>query len=222
VAHSADVAPPGWTRALGFAGVIGGLVLVAAFLPNLQLSPELATLRVVLFNVGAIAVVLAVHRRNARVSRRLSLAAAVPAILANAWYLAMVAVSLGRPQPPVGDPDFRLVMFAAGAAMWLADAAFGLVTLRLRAASRLGALALVAGSLLAVGGMDRLGLVSGDVAWLFGPVALLGVALNGAGWILLGLDVAIRRGPPADNTNRPISLATTKGPAAAAAPDPVG
>jgi hypothetical protein len=193
VAHSADLAPAGWTRALGLAGVIGGLMLVATFLPNLQLSPELWTVRLVLFNVGAIAIVLAVHRRNVRVSRPLSLAAAVPAIVANVWYLVMVVISTGRPQPPAGDPEFRLVMFAAGASMWLADAVFGLVTLRLRAAARLGAVALFAGSVLAITGMDRLELVSGDAAWFFVPAALAGIALNGAGWILLGLDVAIRR-----------------------------
>ncbi len=106
-------------------------------------------------------------------------------ILANAWYLAMVVLSNGRPQPPVGDPEFRLVGFVAGVAMWWADAAFGLVSLRLEVADRLrlvargGALALAIGSVLAFAGMDRLGLVRGDLAWLFTPAAMLGIALNG-------------------------------------------
>jgi hypothetical protein len=195
VAHSAEVAPAGWTRALGLAGVVGGLLLVAAFLPTDPWTPELFNLRLVLFNVGAIAIVLAVHRRNAAVSRGLSLAAAIPAIVANAWYLVMVVLALGRPQPPLGDPDFRLVMFGAGVAMWLADALFAVVTLRLGVAVRLGALALAAGSLLAFTGLDRLELVSGDGAWFFVPAALIGIALSGAGWIALGLDVAIRRTP---------------------------
>ncbi len=195
VAHSADVAPAGWTRGLGLAGVIGGLMLMAAFLPNVQLGSELSAVRLVLFNVGAIAIVLAVHRRARRVSRRLSLAVAAPAVVANAWYLVMVVLAADRPQPPIGDPDFRLVMFVAGASMWLADACFGLVTLRLGGAARIGGLALAAGSLLAFTGMDRLELVRGDAAWFFMPAALVGIALNGLGWILLGLEVAIRRTP---------------------------
>jgi hypothetical protein len=60
-----------------------------------------------------------------------------------------------------------------------------------------GALTLAVGSLLAFLGMDRLELVSGELAWLIAPAALLGVALNGIGWILLGIDVAFRRRAPA-------------------------
>jgi hypothetical protein len=61
---------------------------------------------------------------------------------------------------------------------------------------RWGAGALAIGSVLAFLGMDRLDLVQGDLAWLFTPAALLGVALNGAGWVLLGFDLAFRRPAP--------------------------
>jgi len=41
--------------------------------------------------------------------------------------------------------------------------------------------------------MDRLELTSATNPTIFGTFALAGVALNGLGWILLGLDVATRR-----------------------------
>jgi hypothetical protein len=184
--------PSASSRLLGIFGIVGGLVLVAAFLPDLPWTREVFQLRLVLFNLGAIAVAIAVHRHQVALAPRASLAAAGAVVLANAWYLVMVVLSSDRPQPPVGDPDFRLVGFYAGVAMWWADATFGLVAWRLRSVTRWGALALAVGSVLAFLGMDRLELVNGDVAWLFTPVALLGVALNGVGWVLLGIDVAFR------------------------------
>ena len=72
----------------------------------------------------------------------------------------------------------------------IVGSAFGAVALRSRVASRWGPLALAIGSVLAIGGMGRLGLTSAATQPIFGPLALIGVALNGLGWILLGLDVA--------------------------------
>jgi hypothetical protein len=192
-----DAAPSPSTRLLGLLGIFGGLFLVAAFVPNLPWTSETFNLRLVLFNVGAIAIAVVMHRRVAATARRVSIAVGTAVILANAWYLLMVVLSVGRPQFPEPDPEFRLVFFYAGAAMWLADAAFGLATWRLGKATAWGAAALAVGSVLAFSGMDRLELVRGELAWLFLPFALAGIALNGAGWILLGLDVAFRRRPGA-------------------------
>ena len=189
VAHSLAAAPSIASRALGLAGILGGGLLLAAFV--VEIDPNLNNVRLVLFNVGAMAIVIAVHRRQALASRGLALAAAVPAILANAWYSVMVVLATSRPAPFAGD--FGLVFFFAGAAMWLTDAAFGLVTLRLGVVARWGALALAIGSVLAFTGMDRLELSPRDNPTIFGPLALAGIALNGIGWILLGLDVATRR-----------------------------
>jgi hypothetical protein len=83
--------------------------------------------------------------------------------------------------------------FFAAPAMWLTDAAFGLVTLRLGVVARWGAFALAIGSVLAILGMDHLGLTSATNPTIFRTFALAGIALNGLGWILLGLDVATRR-----------------------------
>lgn len=81
--------------------------------------------------------------------------------------------------------------------MWLTDAAFGLVTLRLGMVTRWGAIALAIGSVLAFTGMDRLGLSSPENPTIFGPLSQIGLVLNAIGWILMGLDVATRRHAPA-------------------------
>jgi hypothetical protein len=41
--------------------------------------------------------------------------------------------------------------------------------------------------------MDRLGLASGDLGWIVGPLSQVGIALNGVAWIALGLELALRR-----------------------------
>jgi hypothetical protein len=103
----------------------------------------------------------------------------------------MLVLSIGRPVFPEPDPDFRLVFDYAAAAMWLSDAAFGLLVFRLRAVSRWAGLALALGSVLGFLGMGRLGLVTGEYGWLVSPVALGGIALNGLAWILLGLSLVL-------------------------------
>ena len=177
-------------RALGGAGILGGVVLLAAFV--VAIPGDVNTLRLILFNVGAIAVVTGVHRRNGATGSHTAVVVASAAVLANAWYLVMVVLSVGRPMPPAPDPDFRLVMFYAGLAMWLADAAFGFVSLRLGLVTRWGALAPGVGSLLAILGMSHLELTSPANPTVFGPLSLIGIVLNGLGWVLLGLDIALR------------------------------
>ncbi len=173
-------------RLLGVAGILGGVVLLAAFV--IEIPPALNDARLVSFSLGAIAVVVALYRRRTAGSRTLFRVASIAAVVANAWHLSMVVLSIGRASPFAGD--FGLVSFYAALAMWLADAAFGAAALRSGVASRWGPLALAIGSVLAIAGMGRLGLTSPTNPTIFGPVALTGVALNGLGWILLGLDIA--------------------------------
>jgi hypothetical protein len=156
-----------------------------------------------LFNAGAIAIVIGVYRRHATVAPRLALVGAVPALLANAWYLAMIVFATGRPAPFAGD--FGMVFFLAAMAIWLTDAGFGLVALRLGVAWRMGALPLTIGSVFAITGIDRLALTSPNDPTIFGPLAFTGVALNGIGWILLGIDLVARRHRP----TRPLGGAPT-------------
>jgi hypothetical protein len=188
VAHSLATSPTISSRMVGLAGILGGVVLLAAFV--IDIAPGLNNLRLVLFNVGAMAVVIGVYRRQAPAARTTASLGAVTAFLANAWCLAMVVLAMGRPHPFAGD--FGLVYFAAGVALWLTDAWFGFVTLRLGSVTRWGAVVLAIGSILALTGMDRLELTSPANPTIFGPLSLVGIALNGIGWILLGLDVATR------------------------------
>ncbi|MEO8470146.1 MAG: hypothetical protein ABI573_10835 [Chloroflexota bacterium] len=193
MAHSLSEPPSIPMRALGVIGILGGVALVLAFIPNLPWIWDFVAVRLVLVNVGTIAIGVAVYRAGALGTGRVAVAVAGAVILANAWYLVMVIAGIGRPQFPEADPDFRLIFFYAGAAMWLTDAVFGFAIWRLGAVARWGGLALAVGSLFAITGMDRLELVRGDLAWIWTPAALIGIALNGLAWIALGIAVATRR-----------------------------
>jgi hypothetical protein len=194
MAGTIAIAPSISSRILGLLGILGGAWMVAWLLPFVPWGPEVINLRLVTFNVGAIAVSVALHRRLPAGASGWARIATIAAVLANAWYLVMTVLAFGRPAPPAPDPDFRLVWFWAGAAMWWADAALGVVALRFDGLARWGGMALALGSALAFVGMDRLELVSGPYRAVVVPLALAGITLNGVAWILLGLDVAtIRR-----------------------------
>lgn len=192
VAHSLSSAPPISARALGIAGILAGIVGLAVFV--IEIPQELFPPRVIVMNLGSIAIVLAVHRRQAAIAPKLALLAAVPAVLANAWYLVMVFLSVLRTGPIFGGA-FGLVLFWAGLALWLTTALFGAVTLRLGAVTRLGALATTAGALLTLTGIDRIGLVSEASPTIFNTLSQVGIITLAVGWILLGVDVAMRRTP---------------------------
>ena len=197
VAHTLTAGPSPWIRLLGLLGVAGGLVLVAVWLPILDVIPATFNLgRLFLFNLGAIAITAATLRRSSDATAGTTMRiAAVTALLANAWYLAMVVLSVGRPEYPEPDPAFRGVFLWAGVAMWWADAAFGLALLRRPGPARWGALALAIGSVGAFTGMGHLRLYDGELGWFFLPASQIGIALNGIGWMILGLAVATRRRP---------------------------
>ncbi|MEO5985893.1 MAG: hypothetical protein ABIW50_06090 [Candidatus Limnocylindria bacterium] len=180
VAHSIAATPSIPARALGIVGMLGGIALLAAFV--VDIPSELNALRIILFNLGAVAVVIAVT-----VSRRHALSPALvvgglAALLANALFVGMVLTwSSGLP------------LFWAGLAMWVGNALFGVAVLRIGGRSRIGGLALVIGGPLALTGIDRLGLTSPATPTIFGPLSLAGIALVGVGWIVLGADVVARR-----------------------------
>jgi hypothetical protein len=192
VAHSLSSAPQISARALGIVGILAGIVGLAVFV--IEIPQELFPPRIILMNLGFIAIVLAVHRRQAAVAPRLALLAAVPAVLANAWYLVMVVLQMLRTGPIFGGA-FGLVAFWGGVALWLTTALFGAMTLRLGAVTRLGALATTVGALLTLTGIDRIGLVSEASPTIFNTLSQVGIITLAVGWILLGLDVAIRRAP---------------------------
>src|SRR4029079_3285562 len=97
MADSLDERPSMATRALGILGIVGGLVLISAWVPDLPWTWELFNLRLVLFNVGAIAIGVGGPLLQAPRSPRLSLGALGLMILANAIYIVMIILSIGRP-----------------------------------------------------------------------------------------------------------------------------
>jgi hypothetical protein len=192
VAHSLSSTPPISARALGVAGILAGIVGLAVFV--IEIPQELIPPRIILMNLGFIAIVLAVHRRQAAIAPKLALLAAVPAVFANAWYLVMVVLSMLRSGPIFGGA-FGLSLFWGGVALWLTTALFGATTLRLGAVTRWGAFATTVGALLTLTGIDRIGLVSEASPTIFNTLSQVGIITLAVGWILLGLDVAIRRAP---------------------------
>jgi hypothetical protein len=183
--------PSPTTRILAFAGILGGIVLLAAFV--IDIAPGLNNIRVGLFFIGAIAVAVALYRPLAAVSPRLALVVTTAVVVANAWSLVMEFLSIGRPLPLQGDPEFRLIAFYASVVQWLANAALGFAIWRTAAAARWVGMVLALASILALTGIDRFELVRGDLAWFWAPAALLGIGVAGLAWIALGIDVATRR-----------------------------
>jgi len=121
---------------------MGGLVLLAAFV--VEIPSGWNPLRLVLFNAGALAVALAVYTPHAAVSRRLALAGTIPVVVAKTWAIAWTVLAIGRESPFSGDVG--LVGFWGGLGVWLVDAWFGIVALRLRVVWRPAALMLAVGS----------------------------------------------------------------------------
>lgn len=190
VAHSL-VAPSTLNRVLGAIGILGGFVLVAALIPGLPWSWAVFNLRLVLFELGAIAVVVAVHGLQSARGRWLSLVVGAVCILANGWHMVMSVLFVNRPQPPEPDPEFRPLYALAANVMWASTALFGIVALRLGVVSKRGPIVLTIGSLLAATGVS--GNLSHELADALTPFTLAGVVMVGVAWILLGIEVATRR-----------------------------
>jgi hypothetical protein len=174
-------------RALGAVGIAGGATLLIAFLPSLGIPQDVNTWRLVGFNLGAIGISLASLRAGALGGPAWAWSASTAVIATNTAHIAFVLAATGRDAPFGGD--FGLAWHWVAFAMWLADGWLGLVLLRAGLLTRWGAAALAIGSPLAVLGMGRFELTAPANPTIFGPIALIGVALNGIGWVLLGLDL---------------------------------
>lgn len=192
-------------RWLGLIGLVGGALLLAAFVTFAPFETRAANMaRLITFALAGPAVAIAYYRRQASAAPAMALVAAGAVVLSGISYAAWLVAALWIPSPFSG-PFGALNMFANGA-LWLSATVYGAVMLKIgRAwqsmprgiamATRLGAIALV-GSGLALLGDDRLGLVDSDP---FGPfwsaIAMIGLFLNGAGWVLLGGVLVFARSP---------------------------
>ncbi len=189
MAHSLAASPSIQARALGIAGILAGLATLIVYIVEL---PAVASgVRLILLLVGSLAIVAGVHRRQASVAPVLARIGAGVAIVGVGWYLVMSLISMLARTGSGGA--FGVTYFLAGIVLWLSIGLFGLVTLRNGAVTRLGAFALVIGAPLALSGIDRLGLASEAAPTIFNALSQVGIAVVGVGWILLGLDVAMRR-----------------------------
>ena len=94
-------------------------------------------------------------------------------------------------QPPEPDPEFRPLYALAANTMWVSNALFALVALRLGVVSSRGTIILTVGSLLAATGVS--GNLSHELADALAPLTVAGVVMVGVAWMLLGIDVATRR-----------------------------
>jgi hypothetical protein len=181
VAHSLTSAPPVEARVLGIAGVVAGVVILLAYV--VELSQPLFLLRLVVISISIVGIGLGVHRRQAHAAPAASLVAMAALVLANVFFLATVFLT----------PPGSIVPFWSGVLLWLAIALFGAVSAWIGAVSRWGAVAVAIGSLLAVTGIDRLGLVSGASPTIFNTLSQVGIVTMAIGWILLGVDLAVTR-----------------------------
>lgn len=181
VAHSMSSARLIEARLLGILGVIGGGALLTAFV--LDVPSGLTALRIAVFNVGIIAVVIAVLRGGAVRPSVPVLVAGLAAIAANSLYAVMVMADIHPGAFPLWT----------GVALWLTTALFGVVALRRDGLTRWGALAVAVGGVLAVTGIDRLGLVSAASPTIFDPLSQAGIGLVGIGLIVMGLDAVSHR-----------------------------
>ncbi len=188
VAHSTAAIPTASARALGFVGVLAGLFLIAPFVVTLGdgwLHP-----RNLVFTMFVMALVVGLHARQAAVSPVLARLASAIALAGYGVAFVWLVLSTGRPAPFAGD--FGYWGFMSGMAMWVSAAIYGLISIRLGAVTRWGSALLVIGSVLALTGIDRLGLVVPGHESIFGPLSQIGIVMHGAGWVVLGAELALR------------------------------
>jgi hypothetical protein len=183
--------PTRFMRLLGLIGIVGALLLLAGFVTFEPFErAEVSTLRIAWFGVAGAAISLGFYPRQALAMSRLAFAAtAVVGIIGVTYALLTVQAAI------VGYARFGLV--GIDAALWVSAALYGAALLRIgaawigmpnwaSAATRLGA-ALLLGSAVAWIGDDHFHLVDDEVyGGLFLTIAVVGVVMNGVGWLVLG------------------------------------
>ena len=169
-------------RVAGVLGIAGGLVLLAAFVVSIEQGAN--TVRLLLFAAGLVATGAGLWTVHAPVDPRLAAAGSVPVIAVTGAFVAWLLAARGVERPFAGD--FGLLGFWIGIAMWLAAAWLGIVALRIGRAPRLASWLLVAGSLLAITGIDRLELRARLGTAVIDAVSLAGFATLGVALVLLG------------------------------------
>src|SRR4051812_2758305 len=135
---------PAASRVLGAGGVIAGTVLLLGFLGLVvEFAPGMNEAKLVLYCLGSIGCVIGAYGRVRPTAGPRFGAAAIAAVVANAWYIVKILLPYGPWHPFVGIDG--TAWFIAGIALWSADAAFGIVCYRSGGIARLGGAALAVG-----------------------------------------------------------------------------
>jgi hypothetical protein len=164
-------------------GIAGGLALLAPLV--VEIPGVLNVARIVLYHAGAIAVGLAAYPWQARVSRRVALAASLPLVGMHAWSIGWIVLPAGQ---ATASGALGSVLFAGAIAMWGSTAWFGSLSAGAGILWRGASLLLAGGAVLAVTGMSRLGLTTDAQPTVFAPLSLLGIVCTGVAWVLVGVD----------------------------------
>jgi hypothetical protein len=189
-------------RLLGIVGVVGGVLLLWAYISWAPFAVgSNNTVRLVLFALAGASVGLAFHRRQSAVAPRLALVATSAVVVAGLWYAASNILALNAPRSWVGVGG--VLYSLSSLSIWLSAALYGMISLRTGAAwrgmtrsfaatARIAVLFLVVGGPLAALGDDRWGLTRHEAyGGLITQATLLGVFLTGAGWALLGVVLVV-------------------------------
>jgi hypothetical protein len=195
-------------RLLGLFGILGAGLLLWAFVSfNPFADPTVNGIRLFAFSLAGAAISLAFYRRQSLVAPTLALLTTGAVVIAGAWYATWLILSSGVKSPHIGT--FGLISLLAGIALWVTPAIWAIGLLHTGAAwqgmssnrallAKLGA-AILIGSIVAWFGDDRIGMVDSLWGEMWQAVALAGVAMNGMGWLILGVVlVAPGRGPRAE------------------------
>ena len=188
-------------RLLGLVGLVGGILLLWAFISFNPFETRTAnTIRLIVFALGGAAVAVAFYRRQALVARSRALASSGAVVFSGALYATLAVLAQWVQSPFSGT--FGALNFWSSWALWVTAAVYGAAMLKIGAAwqgmprwlgvaTRLGAITLL-GSSFAWVGDDRLGLVDSEqYGHMWSSIAMAGVFLNGTGWVILGAVLAL-------------------------------
>lgn len=184
-----------WMRLLGLLGLTGAALLLFAYISwvpfeNLAVN----TVRLVIFDLAGAAIALAYYGRQAGVAPRLALLTTAAVVIGGLWSIAGILLAPSVERPWIGT--FGLIQLFANITLWVSPAVWALAALhagalwqgmsrRQATAAKVGLWILI-GSTVAWLGDDRLGMVDSLWGEMWQTVALIGVAMNGIGWLILG------------------------------------
>lgn len=195
-------APTRWMRAAGVIAVVGGLLILWAFVSwNPFDDRDLNSVRLLLFWSGGAVVALAYHERQIAARPLLGRTAGGAVVLFGGWNALWVLLARSVDSPFSGG--FGFVGFVAGFSGWFAASVYGAAMLASSGAwrgmdrwaaitLRLAAALLVPAGVAATFGMDRLGLSRSEpFGELFGDLGALGVGGVALAWVLMGLVLVV-------------------------------